>query len=124
MRFAREMNPATVQVSLASPYPGTHFYEWARANGHLAVDQMVDPQGYQKCAVSYPGLSGDEIYAAVERFYRNYYFRPRYIFTSVRTMVRDSHERRRMLSEGRDFLRTMYRRRRSAAAQRSAPVPS
>src|SRR5437764_10818726 len=119
IRFAREMEPESLQVSLASPYPGTAFYEWVRENGHLAVDQMVDPSGYQKCAVSYPGLSGEEIYAAVERFYRSYYFRPSYIVGSVRKMMRDPRERRRMLSEGRDFLRTMWRRRR--AARRATP---
>lgn len=112
MRFAREMNPSTIQVSLASPYPGTHFYDWVRDNGYMAVDQMVDTSGYQKCAVSYPSLSGEDIYAAVERFYRNYYFRPSYIVGSVRKMMRDPRERSRMLGEGRDFLRTMWRRRR------------
>ncbi|HEY2388922.1 MAG TPA: hopanoid biosynthesis associated radical SAM protein HpnJ [Candidatus Binatia bacterium] len=122
MRFAREMNPSTIQVSLASPYPGTHFYEWVRENGHLAVDQIVDPSGYQKCAVSYPGLSGEEIYAAVERFYRDYYFRPSYIVGSVRKMMRDPRERRRMLGEGRDFLRTMWRRRRASARAAASPV--
>ena len=122
MRFAREMNPSTIQVSLASPYPGTHFYEWVREHGYLAVDQMVDTSGYQKCAVSYPSLSGEEIYAAVERFYRSYYFRPTYIVGSVRKMMRDPRERRRMLSEGRDFLRTMWRRRRGATS--SSPVGS
>ena len=120
MRFAREMNPSTIQVSLASPYPGTHFYDWVRDHGYLAVDQMVDTSGYQKCAVSYPSLSGEEIYAAVERFYRSYYFRPTYIVGSVRKMMRDPRERRRMLSEGRDFLRTMWRRRRGAGG---ATVP-
>jgi len=124
MRFAREMNTSTIQVSLASPYPGTHFYDWVRDHGYLAVDQMVDTSGYQKCAVSYPSLSGEEIYAAVERFYRDYYFRPTYIVASVRKMMRDSHERRRMLSEGRDFLRTMWRRRRAAVSRpAAAPAP-
>jgi hopanoid biosynthesis associated radical SAM protein HpnJ len=117
MRFAREMNPATIQVSLASPYPGTRFYDWVREHGFLAVDQMVDPSGYQKCAVSYPALSGDEMYAAVERFYRSFYFRPSYIVGSVRKMIRDPRERRRMLREGRDFLRTMRRRRQSATSR-------
>jgi hopanoid biosynthesis associated radical SAM protein HpnJ len=124
MRFAREMNPTTIQVSLASPYPGTHFYEWVREHGYMAVDQMVDTTGYQKCAVSYPTLSGEEIYAAVERFYRSYYFRPRYIVGSVGKMLRDPHERRRMLSEGRDFFRTMWRRRRAAASHRAQTRPS
>ncbi|MBI3770837.1 MAG: hopanoid biosynthesis associated radical SAM protein HpnJ [Deltaproteobacteria bacterium] len=121
MRFAREMNPSTIQVSLASPYPGTHFYDWVREHGYLAVDQMVDTSGYQKCAVSYPSLSGEEIYDAVERFYRSYYFRPTYIVASVRKMMRDPRERRRMLSEGRDFLRTMWKRRRAATA---GPTPT
>jgi hopanoid biosynthesis associated radical SAM protein HpnJ len=124
MRFAREMNPSTIQVSLASPYPGTHFYDWVRDNGYLAVDQMVDTSGYQKCAVSYPSLSGEEIYAAVERFYRNYYFRPSYIVGSVRKMMRDPRERRRMLGEGRDFLRTMWHRRRGATPQVTSPAAS
>jgi hopanoid biosynthesis associated radical SAM protein HpnJ len=129
MRFAREMSPTTIQVSLASPYPGTHFYDWVREHGYMAVDQMVDTQGYQKCAVSYPTLTGEEIYAAVERFYRSYYFRPTYIIGSVRTMARDRDERRRMLREGREFLTTMWRRRRAskrpaAAAGAAALAPA
>ncbi len=123
MRFAREMSPETIQVSLASPYPGTHFYDWVRDHGFLAVDQMVDRNGYQQCAVSYPTLSGEEIYEAVEKFYRSYYFRPTYIFQSVRKMARDRDERRRMLREGREFLGTMWRRRR-AAAGRTPVMPS
>jgi hopanoid biosynthesis associated radical SAM protein HpnJ len=111
MRFALEMNPETLQVSLASPYPGTHFYDWVTKNNFLAVDALVDETGYQKCTVSYPEVSGEEIYESVERFYRSFYFRPHYIFKSLRKMASDAGERKRLWHEGMQFLETMRKRR-------------
>jgi hopanoid biosynthesis associated radical SAM protein HpnJ len=119
MRFAREMNPETLQVSLASPYPGTHFYKYVQDNGFLVDSIYNDESGYQKCTVSYPGLSSEEIFDAVERFYRNYYFRPKYVFKAAKKMVKSSEERKRLLREAGEFLTTM-RKRRSAAAGRPA----
>ncbi|MFQ5666235.1 MAG: hopanoid biosynthesis associated radical SAM protein HpnJ [Candidatus Binatia bacterium] len=114
IRFAREMNPETVQVSLASPYPGTHFYEYVKAHNFLVQDVYNDKAGYQQCTVSYPAVSAEEIFDAVERFYRKYYFRPKYFFKAAKKMVRSPDERKRMLREAGEFLSTM-RKRRSAA---------
>ena len=111
MKFAREMDCETIQVSLASPYPGTELYEYVKANGLLAVDPLLDESGYQKCTIKYPGLSNDQIYGSVEKFYRNFYFRPRYILKAVRKMAKSPDERKRMLKEGREFLSTMWQRR-------------
>ncbi|MFM7144306.1 MAG: hopanoid biosynthesis associated radical SAM protein HpnJ, partial [Alphaproteobacteria bacterium] len=111
IEFAKEMDCETIQVSLASPYPGTAFHDWVRENGYAVVDPLVDEGGYQKCAVSYPAISADEIYDSVERFYKEFYFRPRYIAKKVKQIVLDSHERPRLLAEGRQFLRTMWHRR-------------
>jgi len=115
MRFAREMNPETLQVSLASPYPGTHFYEYVTQNNFLAVNPLVDTAGLQQAAVSYPDLPAEEIYEAVERFYRDFYFRPRYIVKALRKMAWNAEERKRLWSEGKQFLGTMRRRRAGAA---------
>jgi len=111
IQFAREMDCETIQVSLASPYPGTELFEYVTSNGYLAVDPLLDESGYQKCTVQYPNLSADEIYASVERFYRNFYFRPRYIFKSLRKMVSSPEECKRLLKEGMQFLSTMRQRR-------------
>ncbi|HEY6420395.1 MAG TPA: radical SAM protein, partial [Candidatus Binataceae bacterium] len=111
MRFAQEMDCETIQVSLASPYPGTELFDYVTKNGFLAVDPLLDGDGYQKCTITYPGLTNDEIYGAVERFYRSFYFRPRYIFKSVRKMIKSPDERKRMLKEGMQFLSTMRQRR-------------
>ncbi len=120
MKFAREMDCETIQVSLASPYPGTELYEYVSANGYLAVDPLLDGDGYQKCTITYPGLSNDEIYGAVERFYRSFYFRPRYIFKSVRKMMGSVEETRRLLKEGMQFLSTMRTRRNQLKQQAAA----
>ena len=39
IRFATEINPHTIQVSLAAPYPGTFLYKQAVENGWLDADQ-------------------------------------------------------------------------------------
>jgi hopanoid biosynthesis associated radical SAM protein HpnJ len=117
IRFAQEMDCETVQVSLASPYPGTELYEYVTKNGYLAVDPLLDEAGYQKCTVTYPGLSGDEIYAAVERFYRSFYLRPRYIFKSMRKMLTSTDEFKRMTKEGVQFFSTLRQRRQQSAQQ-------
>lgn len=111
IRFAREMNPETLQVSLASPYPGTEFYRYVQDQGFLVEHVYNDEAGYQKCTVGYPELSAEEIFDAVERFYRRYYFRPRYIFKALKKMAQSRDERRRMLSEAGQFFSTMRKRR-------------
>jgi len=117
MRFAKEMNPETIQVSLASPYPGTAFYDYAIEHGYIKPEDMVDETGYQRCVINYPDLSGDEIYTAVEKFYKSYYLRPRYIFKSLKKMALHADERKRMWQEGKDFFRTMRKRREVVAAK-------
>lgn len=112
MRFACELDPDTIQVSLATPYPGTEFYEFCRERGYLQDDPRVDGQtGYQQCVVDYPGLAAAEIFQAVPRFYRRFYFRPSYMARAARLMLRDPEERRRLLREGRQFMSFLFRRR-------------
>ena len=82
MQFAIDINPHTIQVSLAAPYPGTELYAQAIANGWLQEDtslNLVNNQGVQLAPISYPHLSARDIYHAVEMFYRRFYFRPRKI---------------------------------------------
>ena len=111
IRFAQAMNPETLQVSLASPYPGTHFYDFVTRNEFLTVDSLVDETGYQKCTVAYPEVSADEIFKAVETFYRRYYFRPRYIWKSIKKMAASREEAKRLLGEGVQLIGSMRQRR-------------
>ena len=111
IRFAREIDPDTIQVSLAAPYPGTALYREALSEGWLNGNGLVDGDGVQASALGYPNLPREEIFAALETFYRRFYFRPRKIFTIASEMIRDPAMGRRRLREGRDFLRFLSRRR-------------
>ena len=78
IRFATEINPHTIQVSLAAPYPGTFLYKQAVENGWLdsANAELVDDHGVQIAPLHYPHLSHTEIFHSVEAFYQRFYFRP------------------------------------------------
>jgi hopanoid biosynthesis associated radical SAM protein HpnJ len=115
IRFACALDLDTIQVSLAAPYPGTQLYDWLVARGYLKEGgSLVGTNGFQDVMVSYPDLPSERIFEGVERFYRKFYFRPSYIARKVARIVIDRSERRRLLSEGREFLRFLRERKRSA----------
>ena len=114
LAFAQQIDPDTLQVSLAAPYPGTALHREALERGWLNGTGLVDGDGVQASALGYPDLPRAEIFASLETFYRRFYFRPRKMFSMASEMVRDPAMGRRRLREGRDFLGFLYRRRRSA----------
>ena len=106
IRFANEINPHTIQVSLAAPYPGTELYQQASANGWLDLDSqsLVGSNGVQLSSISYPHLSKKEIFRAVARMYKRFYFRPRKIVEMTSEMIRSPEMMRRRLREGVEFM--------------------
>lgn len=116
IEFARAIDPYTIQVSLAAPYPGTELYAQAVANGWLKTDALLDDQGFQDATLEYPGLSREEIFRAVEEFYRRFYLRPRPILRILTEMALDRHECVRRLREGYEFVRFFSHRSEAAHA--------
>jgi radical SAM superfamily enzyme YgiQ (UPF0313 family) len=112
--YARELDAETIQVSIAHAYPGTEMYERLVKNGFLADRPMSDAMGHQLPHIEYPGLSRQEMMAAVNRFYDSYYFRPRVAWRIVRKTVWDAHERKRLYEEAVEYLRLRSERRRYA----------
>jgi hopanoid biosynthesis associated radical SAM protein HpnJ len=110
IRYACELNPETLQVSIAAPYPGTALYRQAKDEGWLGGDALVDLTGRQQSAISYPHLPSSEIYHSVDTFYRRFYFRPRKIFSIMGEMVRDRRVMSRRLREGVEFVRFLAQR--------------
>src|SRR5579863_8449898 len=55
IRFATEINPHTIQVSLAAPYPGTFLYKQAVENGWLDAEhaELIDDHGVQIAPLHY-----------------------------------------------------------------------
>lgn len=111
IRFACEINPHTIQVSIAAPYPGTELYNQAKANGWFADDTLVASSGIQTSALRYPDLNSKEIEDAVERMYRKFYFRSQAIIPIVREMLTDPQMLVRRLREGGEFFSYLRERR-------------
>jgi len=118
IKYACEVEPETIQISLAAPYPGTELYRQAQDNGWLQIQtgDLVDTHGIQVAALNYPTLSSTQLFHSVEQFYRQFYFRPRKMFSLFGGMVRDPEVMRRRLREGVEFFRFLYEHKRTAPA--------
>ncbi len=105
IRFAAEINPHTIQVSLAAPYPGTDLHRQAVENGWLDLEhaELIDERGVQIAPLQYAHLSHTEIFESLETFYKRFYFRRQKIASLVAEMVRSPQMMRRRLREGVEF---------------------
>ncbi len=112
IRFATEINPHTLQVSLAAPYPGTFLHKQATERGWLDEKnaELIDEHGIQIAPLSYPHLSHTEIFDSVETFYRKFYFRAPKIASIVGEMVRSPQMMKRRLREGVEFFQFLRER--------------
>jgi hopanoid biosynthesis associated radical SAM protein HpnJ len=116
IRFATEINPHTIQVSLAAPYPGTFLHRQATENGWFNKDaELVDALGGQIAQLSYPHLSHTEIFESVEQFYKRFYFRAPKIASILGEMIRSPQMMKRRLREGLEFFQFLRQRDEAAA---------
>jgi hopanoid biosynthesis associated radical SAM protein HpnJ len=104
IEFAQELDTETIQVSIAHAFPGTELYESLVQNDFLTDRPMSDGMGHQLPHIEYPGLNHEEMMAAVNRFYDDYYFRPRVVWRIVRKALWDAHERKRLYQEAVEYL--------------------
>ncbi|MFT8585699.1 hopanoid biosynthesis associated radical SAM protein HpnJ [Acetobacter papayae] len=105
IRFAQEINPHTLQVSLAAPYPGTALFQQATENGWLDESnaELLDENGVQIAPLHYPHLSHTEIFNSVEEFYKKFYFRAPKIASILGEMITSPQMLKRRLREGVEF---------------------
>jgi hopanoid biosynthesis associated radical SAM protein HpnJ len=117
IRFARDVNPHSIQVSVAAPYPGTELYRQARENGWLPEAEdgaaLVGEDGTQLAALSYPGLGHTEILESADLLYKRFYFRASKIAEMSAEMARHPEMAGRRMREGREFFQYLGRRARA-----------
>jgi len=119
--FAKELDVETIQVSIAHPYPGTEFYEYVKQNNLITIDSMTDETGHQLPNITYPGLDRAELVDWVEKFYGEYYFRPRVAWRVVRRAIFNGEERRRLYKEAREYLALRSKRKKFVKEQKQSP---
>ncbi|MBW4570519.1 MAG: hopanoid biosynthesis associated radical SAM protein HpnJ [Tolypothrix carrinoi HA7290-LM1] len=123
IRFACDISPHTIQVSIAAPYPGTELYQQAQENNWFSDTSLVANSGIQMSTLQYPNLAGAEIEDAVERMYRRFYFRPQAIIPIVGEMLSDPQMLIRRLREGREFFSYLKDRRSQGTAKTQSVLP-
>ena len=120
--FAKKLDNETIQVSIAHPYPGTEFYDYAKKNDLISIGNMTDEVGHQLPKVIYKDLNETELMDWVEKFYAEYYFRPRVIWRVVRKALWNSHDRKRLTKEAREYMALRGKRKKFINEQRQATV--
>ena len=109
IKYAQELNPQTIQVSLPAAYPGTFLYKQAIENGWLIDDTtLVGDNGVQHSVLNYPHLPSDDIFEAVDNFYKRFYFRPWKMATLFFEMCQDWEIMKRRLREGVEFFKFLF----------------
>src|SRR5206468_6096569 len=125
IRFAQELDVFSIQVSLAAPYPGTELFEMARQNGWFVKKDktdLVENDGFQQSALEYPGLSKDEIFEAVDRFYRAYYLLPKAILRIIKTILDDKDVFLRRCRVGYESFKSLLQRKDDVEASKAATL--
>ena len=116
IRFAKELRPNLIQFAVATPLPGTQFYDWARAEGFLLTDdleQSLDDCGFQRCIISYPEFSAEDIERWVDTALKSYYLSPSYVPIALRNVLRRDgvHELTGLVKSAGTFFRYLRRQR-------------
>jgi anaerobic magnesium-protoporphyrin IX monomethyl ester cyclase len=78
-KFSKELPIDYVNFSIGAPYPGTTFYNQAKANGWLKCDNWEAFDQNYSAIVDYPDFKRQDIEAAVAGLYRSWYLRPQVI---------------------------------------------
>jgi hopanoid biosynthesis associated radical SAM protein HpnJ len=124
--FAKSLDVETIQVSIGHAYPGTEFYTYAKKNDLFTIESMTDESGHQLPHLVYPGLNRGELVEWVERFYQEYYFRPKAAWRVVSKAIAN-RDIPRLYKEAREYLALRSKRKKFVSEQRaanSAPVLS
>jgi anaerobic magnesium-protoporphyrin IX monomethyl ester cyclase len=112
IQFAKRLNPDYVNFHVATPFPGTEFYDEALAHGWLTSSDWVEYEEEGSAVIRTDSLSTEELVRAQRRAMRQFYLRPRQILKELRGLPR--HRRgqlRARLKAGLRVLSTLFRRR-------------
>jgi hopanoid biosynthesis associated radical SAM protein HpnJ len=117
--FAKSLDVETIQVSIGHAYPGTEFYDYAKKNDLFTIESMTDESGHQLPNIIYPGLNRGELVEWVERFYDEYYFRPKAAWRVVSKAIAN-RDIPRLYKEAREYLALRSKRKKFISEQRTA----
>jgi radical SAM superfamily enzyme YgiQ (UPF0313 family) len=86
IRLAKKLNTDTMAFFIASPYPGTEFYQTLKKEGWFRKDfewKDFTLVSNNLPPFNLPGLPAEKLLYWQKRAYRQYYLRPRYVLQKI-----------------------------------------
>lgn len=115
INFIKEIKPDILQVAVATPMPGTEFYNYCKDHDFILIDDLresLDESGFQKCVISYPSLNSDEITCYVDEALKGYYLNISYIPIAMKNIVGKNgfHELKTLVTSAKMYFSYMEKR--------------
>ncbi len=107
IELAKRLNPDQVQFSFAMCYPGTSLYEHIQKNDLLLASSFKEFDMTYGPVAKTIDMERDDLKHILSRAYREYYFRPRFVFQTLKHL-NDLDEIRRVFRSMRSLLKTIF----------------
>ncbi len=104
--FAKKISPDQVQFSINMSYPGTSLYEYAKDNDLLLAKSFREYDMTCGPVVKTIDMDRDELLHILSRAYKEFYFRPGYMFQTLGN-IRDADEIKRVFRSLKSLLKTI-----------------
>ena len=122
LAFAKELSPDTAQFFPIMVYPGTADFAYFSGKGWITTTDFrkwLTDEGLHSSAVSRPDLSNETLVTFCDRARREFYLRPKYLFSKGVQVVTHPSEAKRIFKAGITWFR--YLRVNSDKQQQCAP---
>lgn len=83
--FAKDLDPDIALFNITTPYPGTQMFEWAKQLGYLRTQDWGEFD-LGNSVMELPTVSSAEINRMYQTAYREFYFRPKYLWRRLRSI--------------------------------------
>lgn len=70
--FSLNLDPATIQFSIATPFPGTQFYKEMKERGHIVSEKWSEYDGNHKSVMTLTNLTKKDIECAIRTAYKRW----------------------------------------------------
>ena len=83
--FAKDLDPDIALFNITTPYPGTQMFEWAKSRGYLRTFDWGE-YDLGNAVMDLPTVSREEINRLYQVAYREFYFRPKFLWRRLKRM--------------------------------------
>ena len=106
IQFAKKISPDQVQFSISMCYPGTSLYEYAKDNDLLLAKSFKEFDMTFGPVVRTEDMEREDLKDILAKAYREFYFRPKFIFQTLLNM-KDIDEIRRVVRSLKSLFKTI-----------------